>query len=122
MVMRFRFNHGVPPVNVEEWRQIARRKLPGMSLSYLEGGADDLLTVEENMAAYKRWRLRTLQLTGISNPDLTTTIAGSANPENIRRWVDWIRQPIDSDLLREVQSLFAGVKNIGHREGLPENN
>ncbi len=57
-----------------------------------------------------------------AHPDITTTIAGSANPENIRRWVDWIRQPIDSDLLREVQSLFAGVKNIGHREGLPENN
>ena len=57
-----------------------------------------------------------------AHPEITTTIAGSANPENIRRWVDWIRQPIDSDLLREVQSLFAGVKNIGHREGLPENN
>lgn len=57
-----------------------------------------------------------------ANPDITTTIAGSANPGNIRRWVDWIGQPIDSDLLREVQSLFAGVKNVGHREGLPENN
>jgi aryl-alcohol dehydrogenase-like predicted oxidoreductase len=57
-----------------------------------------------------------------AHPDIATTIAGSANPANIRRWADWIRQPIDSDLLQEVQSLFASVKNIGHREGLPENN
>jgi L-lactate dehydrogenase (cytochrome)/(S)-mandelate dehydrogenase len=77
MVMRFRLRHGVAPVSIEEWRQIARRKLPGMSLSYLEGGADDLLTVEENISAYKRWRLRALQLTGVSNPDLSATIAGT---------------------------------------------
>jgi isopentenyl diphosphate isomerase/L-lactate dehydrogenase-like FMN-dependent dehydrogenase len=77
MVMRFRFNHGVPPVSVEEWGKIARRKLPGMSLSYLEGGADDLLTVEENIAAFKRWRLRAMQLTGVTNPDLSATIAGT---------------------------------------------
>ena len=77
MVMQFRLRHGVPPVSVEDWGKLARRRLPGMSLAYLEGGADDLLTVKENISAYQRWRLRTLQLTGVSNPDLTTTIAGT---------------------------------------------
>lgn len=57
-----------------------------------------------------------------ANPDITTTIAGSANPENIRRWANWLSQPVDADLLAEVLALFAPVKNLGHKEGLPENN
>ncbi len=57
-----------------------------------------------------------------ANPDITTTIAGSANPAHIRKWADWLAEPIDEALLREVQAIFAPVKNIGHVEGLPENN
>ncbi len=55
----------------------------------------------------------------ISNPDIATTVAGSANPENIRKWVQWAQEPIDQELLREVQRIFAPVKNFGHKEGLP---
>lgn len=58
----------------------------------------------------------------LSNPRIATTVAGSANPENIRNWAKWTNEPIDEELLREVQALFAPVKNIGHIEGLPENN
>jgi len=56
-----------------------------------------------------------------ANPDITTTVAGSANPENIRRWASWLAQPVDADLLAEVHALFAPVKNLGHQEGLTEN-
>ena len=58
----------------------------------------------------------------LANPDITTTVSGSANPNNIRNWARWAAEPIDEELLREVQAIFAPVKNIGHREGLPENN
>jgi aryl-alcohol dehydrogenase-like predicted oxidoreductase len=57
-----------------------------------------------------------------SHPDIATTIAGSANPENIRKWARWIETPIDLDLLSEVQALFAPVQNLGHTEGLAKNN
>lgn len=57
-----------------------------------------------------------------AHPDITTTIAGSANPENIRKWTEWIAEPIDRELLAEVGQIFAEVKNIGHQEGLPQNN
>lgn len=57
-----------------------------------------------------------------ANPDIATTVAGSANPENIRNWAKWIAEPIDQQLLSEVLEIFQPVKNIGHREGLPENN
>ena len=58
----------------------------------------------------------------LANPDITTTISGSANPDNIRKWVKWAGEPLDQQLLREVLEIFRPVKNIGHVEGLAENN
>ncbi len=58
----------------------------------------------------------------ITNPDIATTIAGSANPENIRNWARWAAEPMDQELLKEVQAIFAPVKNLGHEEGLAKNN
>ena len=58
----------------------------------------------------------------LANGDITTTVSGSANPENIRKWAQWAAEPLDLELLAEVQAIFQPVKNIGHMEGLPENN
>ncbi len=58
----------------------------------------------------------------LAHPDITTTIAGSANPRNIRNWAKWAAEPLDRQLLGEVLEIFRPVKNIGHVEGLPENN
>jgi len=58
----------------------------------------------------------------LENPLIATTIAGSANPANIRDWATWAAEPIDHGLLAEVEAIFAPVKNVGHVEGLPENN
>lgn len=58
----------------------------------------------------------------LRHPQITSTIAGSANPKNIRQWAEWAVTPIDEQLLDEVLAIFAPVKNLGHLEGLPENN
>jgi aryl-alcohol dehydrogenase-like predicted oxidoreductase len=58
----------------------------------------------------------------LENPLIATTIAGSANPANIRDWATWAAEPIDRELLAEVQAIFAPVHNVGHVEGLSENN
>jgi aryl-alcohol dehydrogenase-like predicted oxidoreductase len=58
----------------------------------------------------------------LANPAIATTVAGSANPRNIRAWAEWAAEPADPDLLRDVLAIFAPVRNIGHAEGLPENN
>lgn len=58
----------------------------------------------------------------LANPDITTTISGSANPNNIRNWAKWAAEPLDQQLLAEVQAIFAPVKDLGHKEGLEENN
>ena len=54
--------------------------------------------------------------------DISSTVAGSANPQNIKKWANWLAEPIDHSLLTQVQAIFAPVKNLGHLEGLPENN
>ena len=56
------------------------------------------------------------------NPDIASTVAGSANPKNVAKWAKWLSEPTDRDLLAAVQEIFAPVKNIGHLEGLPANN
>ena len=58
----------------------------------------------------------------LENPLIATTVAGSANPANIRDWATWSAEAIDRDLLAEVRQIFAPVHNVGHSEGLPENN
>jgi aryl-alcohol dehydrogenase-like predicted oxidoreductase len=58
----------------------------------------------------------------LANPAIATTVAGSANPRNIRDWAAWAAVPPDPDLLRDVRAIFAPVRNIGHVEGLAENN
>jgi aryl-alcohol dehydrogenase-like predicted oxidoreductase len=57
-----------------------------------------------------------------AHPDIATTIAGSANPENIKKWAKWIAEPIDGELLAGVLDVFKPVKNLGHIEGLQINN
>ena len=58
----------------------------------------------------------------LANEDIATTVSGSANPDNIRNWAKWAAAPLDRALLAEVLEIFAPVRNLGHTEGLAENN
>ncbi|MCC6235235.1 MAG: aldo/keto reductase [Verrucomicrobiales bacterium] len=58
----------------------------------------------------------------LEHTGIATTIAGSANPENIRRWAQWAAEPPDLELRARVLEIFREVHNLGHAEGLPENN
>lgn len=58
----------------------------------------------------------------IANPDLATCIVGSANPENVKKWVSWADAPIPEALMTEVQEILKPIHNWFHIEGRPENN
>jgi aryl-alcohol dehydrogenase-like predicted oxidoreductase len=58
----------------------------------------------------------------LANEDLATCIVGSANPENVRKWVEWSETPIDQKLLSEVQAILQPIHNWHYIEGRPENN
>lgn len=58
----------------------------------------------------------------IANEDMATCIVGSANPKNVRKWVEWSEQPIDQELLGEVLAILKPIHNWFYIEGKPENN
>ncbi|MCO8122464.1 aldo/keto reductase [Stieleria sp. TO1_6] len=62
-----------------------------------------------------------LQFT-IANTDFATCVTGSANPSRVAQWVQWSEQPIDQQLLADVQQILKPVHNWFHIEGRPENN
>lgn len=58
----------------------------------------------------------------IRHPDLATCIVGSANPDNVRKWVRWVGEPVDEQLMSEVLAILKPIHNWFYVEGRPENN
>lgn len=58
----------------------------------------------------------------IANEEMATCIVGSANPDNVKSWVDWAEKPLDSQLLSEVLAILRPIHNWFYTEGRPENN
>ena len=65
------------PIGVGGYRERARQVLPSMAWAYLDGGADDHVTMDANVAAFRRWRLRQQVLRGVTKPDISTVMAGT---------------------------------------------
>ena len=63
-------------VTVEDYRRAARRRLPDFVWAYLDGGAEDLVTLRENRTGFSAWSLRAHMLTGHGKPDLSTEAMG----------------------------------------------
>ena len=62
--------------NVMDLRRLAKRKLPWPIFNYLDGGADDELTLARNTRAFDDYELLPTQLSDVSNIDLSTTVLG----------------------------------------------
>jgi aryl-alcohol dehydrogenase-like predicted oxidoreductase len=58
----------------------------------------------------------------VSNPDLPTTLVGTANPNNIEKNARWTEDPIDQALLAEVLKILEPIHNRTWPQGRPENN
>lgn len=58
----------------------------------------------------------------LDHDDLTTCVVGSANPENVKKWVAWADAPRNHELIREVQDILRPIHNWFYIEGRPENN
>ncbi len=57
----------------------------------------------------------------IANENMTTCITGSANPGRVAQWCEWLQEPLDQQLVKEVQDILAPVHNWFYVECLPEN-
>ena len=58
----------------------------------------------------------------LHHPDMTTCVTGSANPKRIAQWVQWSKQPLDQQLVSEVQEILRPIHNWVYVEGRAENN
>ncbi len=63
-------------ISVEDYRRAAARRVPRLVWEYVEGGADDLVTVRRNQEAFLRWSLRARMMTAHAERRLATTVAG----------------------------------------------
>src|SRR5882672_1018053 len=64
------------PINVSEYEARAHECLPQMVYDYYAGGADDEVTLKENVQAWSRLRLRPRVLTDVTTVDTTTAVVG----------------------------------------------
>jgi L-lactate dehydrogenase (cytochrome) len=63
-------------VSVADLRAIAKRRLPRGVFDYIDGGAEDELTLESNIGAYRRVRFRPRVLRDVGEVDITTSLLG----------------------------------------------
>jgi isopentenyl diphosphate isomerase/L-lactate dehydrogenase-like FMN-dependent dehydrogenase len=61
-------------ISVEDYRVAAAKRVPQLVWSYIEGGADDLVTVRRNREAFSSWSLRARVMTGHTERRLRTRI------------------------------------------------
>jgi L-galactose dehydrogenase len=58
----------------------------------------------------------------VAQPRIATTLVGSADPDNMRRNVQWISEPLDHELLDEMLTILKPIHNMTWPSGRPENN
>ncbi len=64
-------------MDLDALEHAARDRLDPAVYDYFAGGADDELTVADNLAAWRRWRLRPRVLRDVSEVSLATTVLGA---------------------------------------------
>ncbi len=62
--------------NFHDFRELARRRLPGPIFNYIDGAADDETTYRRNTAAFERCDLVPDVLRGVAEVDLSVTVMG----------------------------------------------
>lgn len=76
MAYRFKVSSRLGPISIEDYRTLAKRSLPDGVWSFIEYGAEDLVTLAANRSAFDRYALRMKVLTGNSADDLSVHVAG----------------------------------------------
>tara|TARA_Y100000590_G_scaffold455935_1_gene605516 strand:- start:1095 stop:2246 length:1152 start_codon:yes stop_codon:yes gene_type:complete len=62
--------------NFQDFRKLAKKKLPSPIFHYIDGGSDDEITLRRNTKSFDDCDLVPNVLTSVGNPDLSTTIFG----------------------------------------------
>lgn len=66
----------IAPANIDDYRTLAKKRLPRQFFDYLEGGSYAEQTCRDNISAFGQVHLRQRVLKDVSQRDLSTTILG----------------------------------------------
>ena len=102
------------------------RLLTNLSLPVWHKATDDVRAVAAKAAAHVRERgsdIAKLALQySVANPEFSSCVTGSANPDRVNQWCDWLDEPMDEQLVSEVKEILKPIHNWVYVEGRPENN
>src|SRR6201997_5529629 len=62
--------------NFHDFRELARRRVPGPIFDYIDGGADDEITLRQNTASFERCDLVPNILRGVETLDISVRVMG----------------------------------------------
>ena len=62
--------------NINDFRKLAKKKLPAPIFHYIDGGADDEITLKRNTESFSKCDLVPNILTSVGQPDLSTKVLG----------------------------------------------
>ena len=90
--------------NISDLRRLAKRRLPRMVFDYIDGGADDEVTLADNPGRYADYKILFKTLVDIASIDLSTEVMGALSAAPIivtptaapvsclrQRWSRWLR-------------------------------
>jgi L-lactate dehydrogenase (cytochrome) len=105
--------------NIEDFRRLAKKRLPGPVFHYIDGGADDEVTLKRNSAAYEDCDLVPDVLAGVENVDLSTTVMGRKidmplflSPTAMQRLFHWQGERAVAKAAAPFNTFF-GISTIG---------
>src|SRR5882672_3186 len=64
-------------INISDFRRLARKRLPPVVFAYIDGGAEDEITLRENSRAFGDIAFRPRQCVAVPACDLRTTVLGA---------------------------------------------
>ena len=120
--------------NVEDFRRLAKRRLPGPIFHYIDGGADDEVTYRHNVEAYEHCDLVPNVLAGVEAVDITTIVMGKKiamplllSPTALQRLFHWQGERAVARAAEQAGTWFGisslatvGIEEIGRSISSPK--
>lgn len=105
--------------NFHDFRQLARRRLPGPIFNYIDGGADDEVTLRRNTEAYETMDLIPNVLRGVGEIDTSVTVMGQklavpfyCSPTALQRLFHHQGERAVAEMAEKYGTMF-GVSSLG---------
>ncbi|MDQ8756379.1 alpha-hydroxy acid oxidase [Sphingosinicella sp. LHD-64] len=105
--------------NIDDFRRLAKRRLPGPVFDYIDGGADDEVTLKRNTAAFDDCDLVPNVLAGVTDIDMSVTVMGRRiemplmlSPTAMQRLFHWEGERAVGRAVEKFGTWF-GISTIG---------